>query len=180
MASAFERLVLPHLDAGYNLARWLLHEEAAAEDVVQDASLRAFRHLDALREEETARPWFLRIVRNACYSYLETRRGMRELSGLDESELENLQVAEGLTALDPAEILARQHEHARIDAAIRALSPPLREVVVLREIEGLNYSDIADVLSIPMGTVMSRLSRARGRLRATLAPQGSPNPGQSE
>lgn len=179
MTRSFERLVLPHLDAGYNLARWLLHDEAAAEDMLQEASLRAFRHLRALRGE-SARPWFLKIVRNACYTYLAERRGMKEILGLDESELENFQVSDGVTASDPVEILVRQHEHARVDAAILALSPPLREVIVLRELEGLDYADIAAVLSIPMGTVMSRLSRARGRLRIVLAPHDASHDGRSE
>lgn len=169
---SFETLVLPWLDAGYNLARWLLHDEAAADDVLQDASLRAFRYLDSLRGED-ARAWFLRIVRNACYTYLEGRHALNELSGLDEDEMTHLQVREGRTAPDPAEILSRRHEQARINVAIAALPPPLREVIVLRELEEMSYEDIAAVASIPIGTVMSRLSRARGRLRAALTPQGS-------
>lgn len=167
-ARSFEILVLPHLDAGYNLARWLLRDESAAEDAVQEASLRAFRYLDSLRGDE-ARPWFLRIVRNACYTYLEEKRGMRELSGLDEDELENLQLASDHVAPDPSELLGQNQQRRRIDAAIRSLSPPLREVIVLREIEGLEYAEIATVASIPIGTVMSRLSRARNRLRPLLA-----------
>lgn len=171
---SFDTLVLPHLDAGYNLARWLLRDEAGAEDVLQDAALRAFRHLDTLRGE-SARPWFLRIVRHACYTHLTEKQGLSELSGLDEDELENLQMAQGLMASDPADIVARQHEQARVDAAIRALSPPLREVIVLREIEGLDYAEIASVAAIPIGTVMSRLSRARDKLRAALMPQDTPD-----
>ena len=165
--SAFEQLVLPCLDAGFNLARWLLRDEAAAEDVVQDASLRAFRHLDALRGND-ARPWFLRIVRNACYTHLEATQGKKELSGLDDRELENLQAAAGHTAPDPCDLVSRTREQARVNAAIRLLSPPLREVIVLRELEGLDYAAISDIASIPIGTVMSRLSRARSQLRTTL------------
>jgi len=164
----FETLVSPWLDAGYNLARWLLHDEAAAEDVLQDASLRAFRYLGALKGEE-ARPWFLRIVRNACYTYLEGRHGLNELSGLDDADFEQLQVREGRTAPDPAELLMRQRDQDRVNAAIASLTPPLREVIVLREMEGMSYEEIAEVASVPIGTVMSRLSRARERLRVTLS-----------
>jgi RNA polymerase sigma factor (sigma-70 family) len=168
---SFEILVLPHLDAGYNIARWLLRDEAAAEDAVQEAALRAFRFIDSLRGDE-ARPWFLRIVRNTCYTYLENRRGMQELSGFDEDELDNLQATTGHTALDPSELLGLNQQRRQIDAAIRSLSPPLREVIVLREIEGMAYAEIASITSTPIGTVMSRLSRARERLRSTLAEPG--------
>jgi RNA polymerase sigma factor (sigma-70 family) len=167
----FEALVLPHLDAGYNLARWLLRDEAMADDVMQEACLRAYRHLASLRGDN-ARPWFLQIVRHACYTALHDLQGLRELSGLGEDELETLQVAAGHAAPDPAAALNRRREHAAVDEAIRALSPPLREVIVLRELEGLDYADIALVASIPIGTVMSRLSRARTRLRAMLTQQG--------
>jgi RNA polymerase sigma-70 factor, ECF subfamily len=166
-ARSFETLVLPHLDAGYNLARWLLRDESAADDALQEASLRAFRGLGSLRGDE-ARPWLLRIVRNACYSYLEAQRSKRELSGLDSDALENLLAAADHLAPDPSEQLSRQQVRVSIDAAIRSLSPPLREVIVLREIEGLDYAEIAAIASIPIGTVMSRLSRARLRLRSML------------
>ena len=112
---SFEILVLPHLDAGYNLARWLLRDEAAAEDAVQEASLRAFRYLDSLRGSE-ARPWFLRIVRNACYTYLADKRGMPELTGMDESELDQLQWAADHLAPDPSELLGQSQQRQRIDA----------------------------------------------------------------
>jgi RNA polymerase sigma factor (sigma-70 family) len=170
----FEILVLPHLDAGFNLARWLLRDEPAAEDAVQEASLRAFRYLDSLRGDQ-ARPWFLRIVRNTCYTYLEEKRGMRERSGLDEDELDHLQIESDHLAPDPSELLGQQQQRLRIDSAIRSLSPPLREVIVLREIEGLEYAEIAEVASIPLGTVMSRLSRARDRLRTMLSQTGTPD-----
>jgi RNA polymerase sigma factor (sigma-70 family) len=170
-ARSFEATVLPWLDAGYNLARWLLRDEAAAEDVVQEASLRALRYFASLRGHE-ARPWFLGIVRNACFSYLKERSGRHEQSGFEDDALENLQYAAGLTAPDPAEILVRGRERAQLDAAILALSPALREVIVLRELEGLDYAEIALIASVPMGTVMSRLSRARTRLKEALTQAG--------
>lgn len=168
---SFEASVLPWMDAGYNLARWLLRDEAAAEDVVQEASLRALRYFASLRGNE-ARPWFLGIVRNACFSYLKERSGRREQTGFEDDALENLQYATGLTAPDPADILAHGRERALLDAAILALSPALREVIVLRELEGLEYSEIAVIAAVPMGTVMSRLSRARTRLKDTLTRAG--------
>ena len=171
-ARSFEALVLPHLDAGYNLARWLLHDDAQAQDAVQEAALRALRYFGSLRGEG-ARPWFLGIVRNTCCTQLG--RPANELGGIEEDELEALQLRAGQVAPDPARMLDRERERARVDQAIRALPPALREVIVLRELEGLEYAEIAQVALIPIGTVMSRLSRARGRLRASLA--GSDIPG---
>jgi RNA polymerase sigma factor (sigma-70 family) len=168
---SFEVAVLPWLDAGYNLARWLLHDEAAAEDVVQEASLRALRYFESLRGNE-ARPWFLGIVRNACFTYLKERSGRNEQSGFEDESLEGLQYAAGLVSPDPAEVLDRGRERALVNAAIRSLSPPLREVIVLRELQDLDYAEIALVASIPLGTVMSRLSRARSRLKAMLSEAG--------
>jgi RNA polymerase sigma factor (sigma-70 family) len=170
-ARSFEATVLPWLDAGYNLARWLLHDEAAAEDVVQEASLRALRYFDSLQGNE-ARPWFLGIVRNACFTYLKERNGRNEQTGFEEDEMEGLQYAGGLSAPDPAHTLERGRESEIVNAAIRALSPPLREVIVLRELEGLAYAEIALIAVIPIGTVMSRLSRARSRLKALLTQAG--------
>jgi RNA polymerase sigma factor (sigma-70 family) len=168
---AFESAVLPCLDAGFNLARWLLRDEAAAEDVVQEAALRAFRYFHSL-EGDDARPWFLGIVRNACFSHLQQRRGRPEQSGYDDDALEALQLDAGLSAPDPTAVLEQGRARWRIDAAIAALTPPLREVIVLREIEGLDYAAIARVAAIPIGTVMSRLSRARSSLKALLARAG--------
>ena len=168
----FEALVLPHLDAAYNLARWLLRDEAQAEDAVQEAALRALRYFDALRGDD-ARLWFLGIVRNTCYTVLGRPR--HELAGWDDEALEALheQHEQHLPARsDPA----LQHEQARtrrlVDAALRALPPALREVIVLRELQQLEYAEIALVAGVPVGTVMSRLSRARARLRLSLAELG--------
>ena len=174
-ARSFEAAVLPCLDSAYNLARWLLRDDAEAEDVVQEASLRALRYFGSLRDGP-ARPWFLAIVRNLCFTHIEERRGRRELSGYEDEALEALQHGAGLSAPDPARALHGARERARIDAAIRALAPPLREVIVLRELEGLEYAEIAQVAAIPIGTVMSRLSRARGRLREMLQQAGIDHP----
>ena len=162
----FEHRILPHLDAGYNLARWLLRNEQAAEDAVQEASMRALRYFDSLREQD-ARPWWLGIVRNTCFTLLERQRNGPEWVDFDAAEAA-LATAEQPGG-DPAAQLQRRHTRAHIDAAIRALSPPLREVIVLREFEDLTYAQIATIAGVPIGTVMSRLSRARAKLREALS-----------
>lgn len=165
---SFDTLVLPHLDAAYNLARWLLRSEQAAEDAVQEASMRAFRAIGNLRGED-ARPWLLGIVRNTCFTMLERVRSGPQLVDFDDAEFEAaLGEAQG-SASDPVAQLQRQRARVQIDAAIRALSPPLREVIVLREFEDLEYAQIAKIAAVPIGTVMSRLSRARDKLRAALS-----------
>jgi len=170
-ARSFERAVLPLLDAGYNLARWLLRDEASAEDAVQEASLRAFRYFKSLQGHD-ARPWFLGIVRNVCFTHLEERKGRHEQAGLEEHELEALQMEAGHTSRGPDMAAQQQQSRVRMDAALRALPPKLREVIVLRELEGMAYEDIAKVSSIPVGTVMSRLSRARASLKELLTVAG--------
>jgi RNA polymerase sigma factor (sigma-70 family) len=165
----FESLVLPHLDAAYNLARWLLRDAAAAEDAVQEASLRAFRYIDSLRGGE-ARPWLLGIVRNTCFTLLERQRSAPEQVEFDDGEFEAAAGADHREHADPAARLERQRMKILIDAAIRALSPPLREVIVLREFEDLEYAEIAKIAAVPIGTVMSRLSRAREKMRSALMP----------
>ena len=164
---AFERLVLPHLDAAYNLARWLLRSDQAAEDAVQDAAMRAFRYIDSLRGAD-ARPWLLGIVRNTCFSAMERVRHTPQQVEFDEAEFEAA-LADGARGTDPAVELQRRHTRLEVDAAIRALSPPLREVIVLREFEDLDYAQIAQIAGVPIGTVMSRLSRAREKLRGVLS-----------
>ncbi len=164
----FEEVVLPHLDAAYNLARWLLKDDDNARDAVQDAYLRAFRFFDHLRGEE-ARPWLLAIVRNACYSLLGKRRQSGEQVEFDEER--DSEFAESTTEArgrDPAAQLIRKVESARIDEAIGRLPSVYREVIVLRELEELAYEEIALIANVPVGTVMSRLSRARALLRKHL------------
>ena len=165
---AFETLVLPHLDAAYNLARWLLRSDQAAEDAVQDASMRAFRYIDSLRGED-ARPWLLGIVRNTCFTALERTRNGPQRVDLDDAELEAAAGEAERSETDPALLLERQRTRAQIDAAIRGLAPHLREVIVLREFEDLDSAQIAKIIAVPIGTVMSRLSRAREKLRSILS-----------
>ena len=164
----FDARVLPHLDAAYNLARWLLRNEQAAEDAVQEASMRAFRYIDTLRGDD-ARPWLLGIVRNTCFTVLERQRNGPDLVEFDDAEFETALGAAELSVSDPAALLQRQRTRTCVDAAIRALSPALREVIVLRELEGLEYAEIAKIAALPIGTVMSRLSRAREKLRGVLS-----------
>jgi RNA polymerase sigma-70 factor (ECF subfamily) len=164
----FEARVLPHLDAAYNLARWLLKDDDGARDAVQDAYLRAFRFFDHLRGEE-ARPWLLAIVRNTCYSLLGKRRQLGEQVEFDEErDSEFAERSAEAHGVDPATALLRKIEKARIDEAIERLPSVYREVIVLRELEELAYEEIAQVANVPVGTVMSRLSRARAMLRASL------------
>ena len=164
----FDARVLPHLDAAYNLARWLLRNEQLAEDAVQEASMRAFRYIDSLRGND-ARPWLLGIVRNTCFTMLERQRNGPELVEFDDAEFAASANAVDPNSVDPSVHLQRQRTRVQIDAAIRALSPPLREVIVLREFEDLEYAQIALIVAVPIGTVMSRLSRAREKLRDALS-----------
>jgi RNA polymerase sigma-70 factor (ECF subfamily) len=164
----FEARVLPHLDAAYNLARWLLRNEQSAEDAVQEASMRAFRYIESLRGDD-ALPWLLGIVRNTCFTMLERQSRGPDVIEFDAAEFEAaLGASEGLQA-DPAAQLQQRRTRLQVDAAIRALSPPLREVIVLREFEDLDYALIAKIIAVPIGTVMSRLARAREKLRAVLS-----------
>jgi RNA polymerase sigma-70 factor (ECF subfamily) len=123
--------------------------------------------------EVDARPWFLSIVRNVCFTYIKERTGRHEQFGLDEQELEAFQFDTGLTAEGPEAALQSARAQSAIDQALRALPPPLREVIVLRELEDMSYEDIARVAGIPVGTVMSRLSRARARLKELLIRAGA-------
>lgn len=166
-ARDFDTLVIPHLGAGYNLARWLLRDEPRAEDAVQEACMRALRYFSALKGDD-ARSWFLGVVRNVCLDHLR-RLGTQEENGLEVEAMEAAQLAAGRGSVDPASSLEHQRQRQRVNAAVRALPPAMREVIVLREIEGLEYAEIASIVGIPIGTVMSRLARARARLRGLLA-----------
>lgn len=165
--SRFQAEVLPCLDAAYSLARWLVRDEHAAEDVVQDAYLRAWRYFGSFHGGD-ARPWLLGIVRNCCYSWFAQQKRTREVEcdveDADAPSLDSQQRAE-----TPETLLLRKLERAQVSAAISRLPVPFREALVLREIEELSYDDIARVLEIPRGTVMSRLSRARRLLYADLS-----------
>ncbi|WP_342620108.1 sigma-70 family RNA polymerase sigma factor [Rhodoferax sp. GW822-FHT02A01] len=172
LARNFEATILPLLDSGFNLARWLLRNDANAEDAVQEAVLRAMKYFDKLKGDD-ARAWFLGIVRNVCFTHLNERKDWREVSGQDESALEELQYTAGLTQDEPSVALHQSYQRQHINAALSALVPALREVLVLRELEGLEYEQIARIASIPVGTVMSRLSRARARMRELLTLSGA-------
>jgi RNA polymerase sigma-70 factor (ECF subfamily) len=167
-ARDFETLVLPHLHAAYNLARWLVHDDHVAEDMVQDACLRAYRYFASLREGD-ARPWLLGIVRNNCYTWLEEQRLAPGQVELDDELIDTLPAPPQGQGMDPGARLDREQTRGAVDAAIRGLAPPFREVVVLRELEEMSYAEIAQIASIPIGTVMSRLSRARAELKHALA-----------
>lgn len=167
----FEAAVMQHLPAAYNLARWLLRDDRQAEDAVQEACLRAFRFFGNLRAEN-ARPWLLGIVRNTCYDWMRQHRHQAgevefdEMLDGDTGAATMVQQAPGRG--DPAVLWEQRALGMRVNAAIAALPPAFREVVVLREIEGMSYEDIARIAGIPAGTVMSRLSRARALLRDML------------
>ncbi len=154
---------MPHLDAAYALARWLTRNDADAADVVQEAMLRAFRYFDSYREGD-AKSWVLRIVRRSAYSWLERNRPA-EIVPLDDEE------EPGQAGFAPASggstetLLQSRSDLRRLDRLIEALPAPLREAIVLRELQELDYRQIAEVTGVPIGTVMSRLHRARSALR---------------
>jgi RNA polymerase sigma-70 factor (ECF subfamily) len=156
----FEAHVLPHLDAAYNLARWLTRDPHDAEDVVQEACVRALRYLASLREGE-ARPWFLTIVRHATYDWLGRHRDRGDGAALVELAADS--------AGEPPQCAERRGDSRALAQAIGALALPFREVIVLRELEELSYKEIATIADIPIGTVMSRLARARALLRRSPA-----------
>jgi RNA polymerase sigma factor (sigma-70 family) len=158
----FERLVLPHLDAAYNLARWLVRDPHQAQDVVQEACVRALRFLDSCKGDD-GRAWLLAIVRNTFFSTWR-KRPREELHGEISEDSALWGGDANAWELDPAAVFSRKSERERIDRALLRLPLEYREVVILRELEDLSYREIADVLSVPAGTVMSRLSRARGLL----------------
>ena len=157
----FEQLVLPHVDAAFNLSRWLLRRREDAEEVAQEALLRAFRFIRGFHGKDV-RAWLLQIVRNTCYSWLEKNRP-RELMVEFDEEL-HLQ-----SVTNPESIAITNNDRERLTRALEALPSRFREVVVLRELEGCTYKEIATIMSIPIGTVMSSLSRARRQLHLTLA-----------
>ncbi len=161
----FDAAILPHTGSGYNLARWLTGNDTDAEDVAQEAALRAWRFFDSYRGGN-ARAWFLTIVRRTAMTWL-SRRGRENSDEFDEAIHTDLDETP-----DPERLAIEQAGVERVRAALGALPAPLREVVVLREQEGLSYKEIAAVAAIPIGTVMSRLARARSRLLRTLSAEG--------
>ena len=162
---SFEALMLPHLDAAYNLAKWLLGNEQDAQDVVQEAFLRAFKSFSGFHGSN-GRAWLLTIVRNTSYTLFKKNRAVDFTTTFDE-EIH----APGYDSVSPATILAQSEDAELIREAMDELPAEFREIVVLRHQEGLSYKEIADIAQIPPGTVMSRLARARAKLKEYLAVQ---------
>lgn len=159
----FEELVLPHLDAAYNLARWLTRNTQDAEDAVQESYFRAFRFFAGFRGGD-ARAWLLKIVRNTCYTHLRKNRAH------EPAALFNEQVhTDTAESQNPETLLLGKARSELLRQALEELPAPFREVLVLLEVEGLSYKEIAELLDIRAGTVMSRLARARHRLRESLS-----------
>ncbi len=159
----FEQAVLPHLDAAYNLARWLTRNEQDAQDVTQEAFLRAFRFFDGY-QGGNMRAWLLTIVRNTCYTWLHQNRPPELAVEFDEE----IHSSESSCGADPELQVLASADKETVHRALEELPEIFREVLVLREIEGMSYKEIADVASVSLGTVMSRLARARARLRQSL------------
>jgi RNA polymerase sigma-70 factor (ECF subfamily) len=159
----FERIILPHLDAAYSLARFLVRNEQDAQDAVQEACLRAFRFYESFRGENS-RAWFLKIVRNTSFTVLQRARKNEDEVVFDE-ELHSPESAQ----LDVGGQLDRDLDRQTVRAAIEELPAEFREVITLRELEDCSYKEIADIANIPVGTVMSRLARARRQLYLILS-----------
>ena len=161
-AGGFEEVVLPHLDAAYNLARWLVRKPQDAEDIVQEAYLRAFKFFGGYQGGD-ARSWVLKIVRNTSYSFLEKNRPAELAEEFDEKIHTDVVEQPGAEAA-----LLQSADSRMLREALEELPVNFREVIVLRELEGMSYKEIAEVKGVPMGTVMSSLARARTQLREQL------------
>lgn len=159
----FERVVWPHLRAAYNVARWLVRNDHDAEDIVQEAFAKAFLAMRSLRNAD-ARSWLLSIVRNTAISFMQRQKRTPEVAWNDSAP------EPSDSALDPEAGMIGKSRSECVRAAIERLPQEYRETLVLREIEGLPYKEIAGILQVPMGTVMSRLSRARNLLIEELVP----------
>jgi RNA polymerase sigma-70 factor, ECF subfamily len=157
----FEMLVLPHLDAAFNLARWLLRNGADAEDAAQEAMLRSYRFFHSFHGGDV-RAWLLQIVRKTCYTWLEKNRRVKDMTEFDEE-------VHGPPSPTPEALAIAGDNRERLTHALESLPPHYREVIVLRELEGCSYKEIATITSIPIGTVMSTLSRARHQLHQAFA-----------
>jgi RNA polymerase sigma-70 factor, ECF subfamily len=164
-SACFEETILPHLDAAYNLARWLLRNGPDAEDLVQEACLRAWKSFAGFRGGD-GRSWLLTIVRNTCYTWLrENQRQGLALEFNEDLHSEDVKVPEA------ERLLAESSSRETLERALQELPTEFREAIVLRELEGLSYKEISEIASVPVGTVMSRLARARARLEICLSPQ---------
>ena len=167
LAARFQAVALPHLDAAYNLARWLTGNDHDAEDVAQEAYLRAFKFFDGFRGED-ARTWILTIVRNTFYSEYRKSRTHNASAEFDEdlhSSVDDESIPSiGRAENDPAAIASGREEVGLLDRALEEVPVEYREALVLRELEDLSYKEIAEALAVPIGTVMSRIARGRGLL----------------
>ena len=155
--SSFEEAVLPHIDSAFNLARWLTRDDADAEDVVQESYLRAFKYFGGFRGGDS-RAWLLKIVRNTSYSWLQKNRQLVTMTEFDE-ELHGIDVSDAETHL------IENIDRDMLRLLLEELPTEFREVVILRDLEGLSYKEIAGIADIPLGTVMSRLARAHQRMQ---------------
>ena len=156
----FEQIVLPHLDAAYNLARWLVRNDTDAEDLAQEAVLRAIKFFGGFHGGDS-RAWLLTIVRNTCYTWLKRNRAHEPLTPFDEE-------THGVRDANPETILLEGADREMLRKALEELPAEFREVIILRELEDLSYKEIANIVEVPVGTVMSRLARARKRLQLCL------------
>jgi RNA polymerase sigma-70 factor (ECF subfamily) len=166
--TAFNEAVLPHLDTAYNLARWLTRNDQDAEDVVQEASLRAFKYWKGFSGRD-CRAWLLAIVRNTYYSWVRQRSVQPEVTADGDID----EIDDGV--LNPESVLLQNADRELLRAALEDLPVEFREAIVLREMEGLSYKEIADIAAVPIGTIMSRLARARKRLQIYLTTAAARN-----
>ncbi len=164
----FEETIMPHLDAAYNLARWLTRNEHDAQDVVQDAFLRAFKYFGGFHGGNS-RSWLLSIVRNTAYTWLQKNR-KQELATVFDEEIHDIED----TASNPEVLLLNNSDQQEIRRAVEQLPVEFREVMILRELEGMSYKEIAEMADVPIGTVMSRLARARKQLQQSLGQRLQP------
>jgi RNA polymerase sigma-70 factor (ECF subfamily) len=162
LRTEFDRVALPHLDAAYNLARWLTRHDHDAEDVVQEAYLRAFQFFRSF-QGDAGRPWLLQIVRNTCYTWLAKNRAANPGPAVPQN-FDDMPAP----GLNPQNRLEQHEDQQLLMQAIDGLPIEFREVIVLRELEELSYKEIARIAAVPLGTVMSRLARARERLHEVL------------
>lgn len=169
LVQRFETLVLPHMNSAFNVARWLTRNDQDAQDVVQEAYLRAFRFFEGFRGED-ARTWLLAIVRNTFYTWHQQNHGHAAETTTFEEDVHGHEAGAGDRDDGPEAMLVRSESVKRVHAALRSLRLEYREVVVLRELEDMSYKEIATIVGIPIGTVMSRIARGRQQLAELLGP----------
>ena len=161
--SLFEETILPHLDAAYNLARWIMSNDQDAEDMVQEAYLRAYKYFSGY-QGGNSRAWLLTIVRNTCYTWLRQNSAQQLSADLDDESLSG--ESEGL---NPEMLYQHNVNQKLVRRALEKLPVEFRELIILREMDGLSYKELANIVGVPIGTVMSRLARSRQRFKECLA-----------